>query len=104
MRPPESIEHEPTKPDRSSRQSQDFADESGRTPNPGCHAPAVAQAAKPQHHTKVGHRDERKGVPQPSILNVGSCEPWCPTKSPVEGVLDIASDKVRAHESWPVRR
>ena len=74
MRPLESIEHEPQKPDCSGSQGQSLTDERGRTPNPGRHAPAVAQPAEPQHHTKVGYGDEGNEAAQLNILNVGSCE------------------------------
>ena len=101
MHPLESIEHEPQKPDCGGSQGQSLTDESGRTPNPGCHAPAVAQAAKPQHHTKVGHGNERKGVTQPSILNVGPCRTTVPPlENPVESVLNLVGGEIRAHESW----
>src|SRR3954451_4516297 len=100
MHPLESIEHEPQKPDCGGSQGQSLTDESGRTPNPGCHAPAVAQAAKPQRHTKVGHGNERKGVTQPSILNVGPCRPRCLHWKSGESVLNLVGGEIRARESW----
>ena len=79
MRPLESIEHKPHKPDCSGGQGQHLTDERGRTPNPRRHAPAITEPAESQHHAKVGYGDEGNGAAQLNILDEGSCErrgPW----------------------------